>query len=128
MYFLYFILGIFVFIIIMRIWMLFGGILKQGKTIPPINNTLGKKIQSGDKVLVYFYTPMCGACQTTTPIFNRLVKEFDNVFKVDLSKQPELGPAFSVVATPTIVLVENSKIKKFTIGAKSETYIKKLLS
>ena len=101
--------------------------LKKGKEVTGISGKLGKDIASGRKQLIYFFTQSCAACKPMTPVIDTLSKEHKNIHKVNLATEMETGRKFGVMGTPAVVLVESGKIKEFSLGAKSEYYLRNLL-
>jgi thioredoxin 1 len=77
------IVGFFVFL---QVFMRISSYMKRGKTISGIKGELGKKIKAGSKLMVYFYSPACGACKPMTPIIEKLKKEKSNIFKIDVTQ------------------------------------------
>lgn len=126
--FLYIILAVVGFIIFMQIFMRVTTYLKKGKEITGIDGELGKKINAGEKLLVYFFSPTCGACKPVTPIIDSMKKENPNIYKIDVSQKPEVGRGFGVMGTPATIVVENKKIAEYILGAKPETFIRNLIN
>ena len=125
--FLYIILAIVGFIVFMQIFVRLTTYFKKGKEITGISGELGKKIKAGEKLLVYFFSPTCGACRPVTPIIDKMIKENTNVYKIDASQKPDISRGFGVMGTPATIVVENNKISQYILGAKSETFIRKLI-
>ena len=105
------------FIVFVQIYARVQGMLKRGKEIPTIGGKIGKALARNQRTLLYFYTPNCSACKVMTPVIDRLQKEFDNILKVNLVNDMEIGKKFGIMGTPTLVLVENNKIQSFVVGA-----------
>ena len=118
------IIGFFVFI---QIYFLINSFLKKGKTITPFEGEIGKKVSAGKKMLLYFYSPTCGPCKAMTPVVDQLRKENKDVHKINLSRDMSIGRVFGVMGTPATILVENSRIKKYVLGARSESYLRGLI-
>lgn len=114
-------------LILMQLYMRLTTFLKKGKPVEGVSGSLGRDISKYQKLLVYFYTNSCAACKPMTPVIDKLSKEFNNVRKVNLSQDLETARAFGVMGTPATVLVENKKIAKFDLGAKTESYLRSLL-
>jgi thioredoxin len=125
--FLYIILAIVGFIIFMQIFVRLTTYFKKGKEITGIGGELGKKIKSGEKLLVYFFTPTCGACRPMTPFVDEMKKENSNIYKIDASQKPDISRGFGVMGTPATIVVQDKKISQYILGAKSETFIRKLI-
>jgi thioredoxin 1 len=125
--FIYIILAIVGFIIFMQLFVRLSTYFKKGKEISGIGGELGRKINSGEKLLVYFFSPACGACRPVTPIIDKMKKENSNVYKIDVSQKPEIGRGFGVMGTPATIVVENKKISQYILGSRTESFIRKLI-
>lgn len=126
--FIYIILALAGFFVFMQVFVRVTSHLKKGKQIKGITGELGQKIQSGQRMLLYFFSPGCGACKTVTPIIDSLKKEHSNIHKIDVSKEPEITQSFGIMGTPATIVVENSKIAQYILGAKSESFLRKLVN
>jgi len=124
---LYFIFGIIGLFIIMQLSMRFLAALKKGKKLTGIKGTLGQDINSGRKLLVYFYSNSCAACRPMSPIIDKLKQEFKYIHKINVPKDMDTARIFGIMATPTTVIVENGKIRNFVLGAKNYTYLQNLM-
>ncbi len=98
--------------------------LLRGKPAPDITRELPSV---GDDLLIYFWSPRCGACRTMTRIVDSLMARRKDVVKVDASAAPELARKFHVMATPTLVRVHHGRIEEVLIGSRSEEEIRRLL-
>jgi thioredoxin 1 len=111
------------FFVLMRLLAWLNGKIKMGKKIPPFSGEIGERIQKGDKLLLYFYTSSCGACNTMTPVVDEMMKEKNNVYKINLTKDYNIGKKFGVMGTPATVVVNESKIIQFILGARSKKFL-----
>ena len=126
---LFYIVMIFVgFIVFIQIYARVQGLMKRGKEIPPIDGKIGNALAQNATTLLYFYTPTCSACKVMTPVIDRLQTEFKNILKINLASDLEIGKKFGIMGTPSLVLVKDNKIQSFVVGAKNETFIRKLLN
>ena len=66
-------------------------------------------------------------CRGMTPVIDALAKERDDVVKIDVTQHLPVARAFSVLGTPTLVLVKDGKVEQMLVGAKSEKHIRDLL-
>ncbi len=98
--------------------------LLRGKPAPDVT---GELPSLGDDLLIYFWSPRCGACRTMTRVVDSLMARRNDVVKVDASAAPELARKFRVMATPTLVRVHDGRIEEVLIGARSEQEIRRLL-
>jgi len=110
----------------MRLFVWINGKLKKGKEIPSFAGEIGERIQKGDKLLLYFYTPSCGACKAMTPVVEEMMKKKNNVYKINLSKDYDIGKIFGVMGTPATIVVNDSKIDQYILGARSKKFLVEL--
>lgn len=125
--FLYIVLSVVGLFVVMQLYIRLSSFFKKGKVIEGVGGKLGNDIQSGRKLLVYFYTTSCAACKPMTPMIDRLKKEFKNIHKINLATDMNIGRAFGVMGTPATILVEDQKIKSFNLGARTESYLRNLI-
>ena len=100
--------------------------MKTGKKIGPFSGEISERIQKGEKLLLYFYTPSCGACKSMTPVIDEMKKEKNNVYKINLTRDYNIGKIFGVMGTPATILVKDSKIDQYILGARSERFLRTL--
>lgn len=125
---LYLVLAIIALFIVLQFTMVIRMRLQKGKSAPMVSGPVGKAIQHGDKVLLYFFSPGCGACRPMTPVIEKLSKSRKNVFKIDISRDMAIARKFGVMGTPSTVLVETGKIAEFLVGPQPEHKVLSLLS
>lgn len=80
--------------------------------------SLQEVIGSEVACLLYFSSPSCTVCQVLRPkIMEKVHEQFPNMklLHVDLSKTPEIGAQFQVLAAPTVILFLEGKefIRKY---------------
>ena len=124
---LYIVLAIVGFFVFVQVYFFINSYLKKGKKISAFGGEIGKKVSSGKKLLLYFYSPTCGPCKAMTPVIDKMSKENKDIHKINLSRDMTIGRIFGVMGTPATVVVENSKIKKYVLGARSESYLRGLI-
>jgi len=81
---------------------------------------VGKELKDfGKNVVVYFYSPNCGACHRMNPVIDELSKKV-KVKKVDVSDKEglQIASRLGVLGTPTTVVVREGKVKKAFLGFK----------
>ena len=81
---------------------------------------VGKELtEFGKNVVVYFYSPSCGACQRMNPVIDELSKKV-KVKKVDVSNREglQIASQLGVLGTPTTVVVKDGKVKRAFLGFK----------
>lgn len=90
------------------------------------------EVLGSDKpVLLDFWAAWCGPCRMLAPSVARLAEEHPEikVGKVNVDEEVELSFALEVMAYPTLMLFENGKLVKKTMGLQPyealEEFIKK---
>ena len=68
-----------------------------------------------EKILVDFYANWCGPCKMITPELEKVESNI-KVVKVDVDEFEDLAREYGVMSIPTLILFENGKEIKRTIG------------
>ncbi|MEN3037582.1 MAG: thioredoxin family protein [Candidatus Kryptonium sp.] len=126
----YILVGIILFFILLNLSVVLRAKLRKGKYIPEIGGEIGRAIKNGERVMLYFYSPTCSACKVQTPIIDKLINSASGktkIFKVDVSRDINVALKLGVMGTPSTVIIENSKIKEFFVGVKSENILRRFL-
>lgn len=99
-----------------------------GNQIPfnEINSEVAEKIKN-KKSILYFHSPTCYNCKTQTPIIEKLKKEFDSIFSIDISKDLQTAKAFGIMGTPSLIFLGTKTIEGFYVGVKNENFIREKL-
>lgn len=90
-----------------------------------------KVMKSKVPVLVDFFAEWCGPCTMLAPTINELANEANGrfeVYKVNVDKEPHLADKFGVSSIPTLVVIENGKVKTRSVGLKSKEAILAMLA
>ena len=87
-------------------------------------------IQNTDKkVLIDFYAEWCGPCKMVSPIVDELADEHPEflIAKVNVDEEQSLAADFGVMSIPTLVVIQNGKILKQSVGAMPKAKILEML-
>ncbi|AKG05002.1 MULTISPECIES: thioredoxin family protein [Salimicrobium] len=82
---------------------------------------LSGKVESGEEVTVYFYSPECVYCQNTTPYLVPLTEEMGvDMKKMNVLEFPEQRHKYGIEGTPTVVHFENGEEQDRIVGQQPE--------
>jgi thiol-disulfide isomerase/thioredoxin len=91
---------------------------------PTPHKASAKRIRSGARTILYFYTPTCPACRTQDPIIRKIRKRYpDTVFRIDASTNQQAASAYGVVDVPHFAFIEGGKLVMTQAGAQREATI-----
>ena len=93
-------------------------------------NFEAEALKASVPVLVDFWASWCGPCRMVSPIVDEIAEESDGSYKVgkvNVDEQPELASQFGVMSIPTLIVLENGKVKNTAVGARPKDSILGLL-
>jgi len=90
------------------------------------------EVTNSDKpVLIDFWAAWCGPCRMMGPVIDELNTELAGkvkVCKVNVDEEVELAQAFKVMSIPTLIVIENGKVKKSALGFQSKQKVLEMLA
>ena len=86
-------------------------------------------LAEGKPVVVDFWAPWCNPCRMLGPIIEEVAEEVTDVkiCKVNVDDEAELAQMFHVTSIPLVVIMENGKLIKTSLGYKPKDEIIELL-
>lgn len=92
-------------------------------------NFKNEVIDSNSPVLVDFNADWCGPCRMLRPVLDEIseLETKTKIVSINIDKENELAEKFEVSSIPCLVLFENGKETKRSVGFKSKDEIISLL-
>lgn len=81
-------------------------------------------------IVVDFWAPWCGPCQTLGPLLERLARESQGGFrlvKVDIDQNPMTARAFGVQSIPFVAALREGEVVNEFVGAQPESVVRQFL-
>ncbi|QCI16235.1 thioredoxin TrxA [Buchnera aphidicola] len=104
----------------------------MNKLIELTNQNFEEKVlKSKCFFLVDFWAEWCNPCKILAPILEEIAEEYSNkniVFgKLNIEKNPNIAPMYSIRSIPTLLLFHNGAILATKVGAISKLQLKEFL-
>lgn len=112
---------------------------KNDKSNKAISNATILNPSKGKCIVVLFYTPWCGHCNTFKPVFQEVMEELNgkktannktlDIKMVNCDEEKELGKKYEVAAYPTVkILGDNGSVIEYEGSRDKDSLMKFLVS
>lgn len=93
------------------------------------NSNFSEVKNSEKKVLLDFYAVWCGPCRMVSPLVDEIADENPQyvVGKINVDEEPELASSFGVTSIPTLIVLQDGKVVRRSLGARPKAQILELL-
>ncbi len=81
-------------------------------------------------VLLDFWANWCGPCKMLSPIIDDIANEVEGkikVGKINVDEEQELAQGFSVMSIPTLIVIQDGKLIKQSVGVRGKEEILEML-
>jgi thioredoxin 1 len=103
----------------------------MSKLIQITQENINEILNESEKLVVLeFYGPGCGPCESLMPILEELADEYsDNaVFaKINALEFQELSIEYRIISVPNILMLKNGKVIQRHLGLETKSFFKKHL-
>jgi thioredoxin len=99
-------------------------------TVELTNENLVDTINNNDFVIIDFWAPWCGPCQSFGPVYEEISEKYDDVVfaKVNTQEQQEIAAQFNIRSIPTLMVFREQVILYAEAGALPGSAFEELIS
>lgn len=91
------------------------------------NEIFEKEVINGEgKVLVDFNATWCGPCKMLKPVLNQIASDGKKIIAIDVDDYRDLAIEYNISSIPCLILFENGKEVKRSIGLSPRNEIERL--
>lgn len=87
-------------------------------------------LNSGEYLLVDFWAPWCGPCNTIGPVLEEIEPKYKQTImfaKMNIDRNDEIATTYNVVSIPNLCVFKDGQLLERTVGFKSKKDITKFL-
>ena len=87
-------------------------------------------LNNPNKVLVDFYANWCGPCRMLRPILEELANEHTEIkiVSINVDETEDLALKYGIISIPCLILFQNGKEIKRSVGLKSKSEIEGMIN
>jgi len=99
-------------------------------TVELTNENLVDTINNNDFVIIDFWAPWCGPCQSFGPVYEEISEKYDDIIfaKVNTQEQQEIAAQFNIRSIPTLMVFREQVILYAEAGALPGSAFEQLIS
>ena len=88
-------------------------------TLELTNENLVDTINNNDFVIIDFWAPWCGPCQSFGPVYEEISEKYDDIVfaKVNTQEEQEIAAQFNIRSIPTLMIFREQIILYSEAGA-----------
>lgn len=88
-------------------------------TLELTNDNLVDTINNNDFVIIDFWAPWCGPCQSFGPVYEEISEKYDDIIfaKVNTQEEQEIAAQFNIRSIPTLMVFREQVILYSEAGA-----------
>lgn len=88
-------------------------------TLELTNDNLVDTINNNDFVIIDFWAPWCGPCQSFGPVYEEISEKYDDIVfaKVNTQEEQEIAAQFNIRSIPTLMVFREQVILYSEAGA-----------
>jgi len=88
-------------------------------TVELTNENLVDTINNNDFVIIDFWAPWCGPCQSFGPVYEEISEKYDDIIfaKVNTQDQQDIAAQFNIRSIPTLMVFREQVILYAEAGA-----------